>query len=108
MEMGRRWGQDGTSGISLRAGKEGAGMLGRCSRLSSPRTTSLPPPGVCGDWKNHFTVAQSQAFDRVYREQMRGLPTFPWDEDPDEASPDPDPSPDPSPNPDRASEHPSP
>ena len=47
-------------------------------------------------------MAQSEAFDRLYREQMRGLPTFPWDVDPEDASPDPDPSP----SPDQASEAP--
>ncbi|KAM9225868.1 sulfotransferase 2B1 isoform 1-T1 [Dugong dugon] len=53
--------------------------------------------GVSGDWRNYFTVAQSEAFDRIYREQMRGQPTFPWDEAPKDASPDLEPSPDPSP-----------
>lgn len=61
--------------------REGAGVLGaggttlRLRPQLRPSLRSLP--GVCGDWKNHFTLAQSEAFDRVYREQMRGAADLP-------------------------------
>ncbi|XP_060029096.1 sulfotransferase 2A1-like [Erinaceus europaeus] len=37
--------------------------------------------GISGDWRNHLTVAQAEAFDRAFQEKMVDLPPelFPWE-----------------------------
>ncbi|XP_012508936.1 PREDICTED: bile salt sulfotransferase [Propithecus coquereli] len=37
--------------------------------------------GVTGDWKNYFSVAQAEAFDKLFKEKMADLPRelFPWE-----------------------------
>ncbi|OXB74358.1 UNVERIFIED_CONTAM: hypothetical protein H355_002423 [Colinus virginianus] len=45
---------------------------------------NIPSSGICGDWKNHFTVTQSETFNRIYQERMQGLNVaFPWDRNQD-------------------------
>uniref|UniRef100_A0A8C3FB25 Sulfotransferase n=1 Tax=Chrysemys picta bellii TaxID=8478 RepID=A0A8C3FB25_CHRPI len=54
--------------------------------------------GITGDWKNQLTTAQSENFDRIYREQMQGLDlSFPWDQPSPQPSPPPTECSDPSP-----------
>ncbi|XP_048452733.1 amine sulfotransferase-like [Rhincodon typus] len=36
--------------------------------------------GIVGDWKNHFTVAENEMFDRLFQEKMKGVPLkYTWE-----------------------------
>uniref|UniRef100_A0A8C6QVF7 Sulfotransferase n=1 Tax=Nannospalax galili TaxID=1026970 RepID=A0A8C6QVF7_NANGA len=76
------------------------------SSLLDHRRGAFLRKGISGDWKNHFTVAQSETFNRVYRKKMQGQPSFPWDVSPEDTSPDGEPDPEPRPSPGPASEDP--
>ncbi|XP_028717834.1 bile salt sulfotransferase 1-like [Peromyscus leucopus] len=47
----------------------------------APNGLVLLRKGKTGDWKNHFTVAQAEAFDKIFQEKMAGFPPglFPWE-----------------------------
>nr|XP_044990134.1 sulfotransferase 2A1-like [Jaculus jaculus] len=46
-----------------------------------PNGVLLMRKGISGDWKNHFTVAQAEAFNKIFQEKMACFPPefFPWE-----------------------------
>ncbi|XP_019513675.1 PREDICTED: bile salt sulfotransferase isoform X2 [Hipposideros armiger] len=50
--------------------------------LLDQKNGSFMRKGISGDWKNYFTVAQAEVFDKIFQEKTADLPRelFPWEE----------------------------
>ncbi|XP_077867578.1 sulfotransferase 1C2A-like, partial [Saccoglossus kowalevskii] len=53
-----------------------------CSFKNMKKASLMEPSvrkGIVGDWKNVFTVAENEAFERIYNEKMKGTGlSFEW------------------------------
>ncbi|XP_069597076.1 sulfotransferase 2B1-like [Ranitomeya imitator] len=66
---------------SFKAMKENVMSNWTQSELVDNSKGSFLRKGVAGDWKNHFTVAQSEYFDKIYKEKMKDVNVkFFWEE----------------------------
>ncbi|XP_073403256.1 sulfotransferase 2B1-like isoform X2 [Dendrobates tinctorius] len=66
---------------SFKAMKENAMSNWTQSELVDHSKGSFLRKGIAGDWKNHFTVAQSEYFDKIYKEKMKDVNVkFFWEE----------------------------
>ncbi|KAM4824955.1 sulfotransferase 2A1-like [Thomomys bottae] len=65
---------------SFQAMKENKMSNFSLAKLDSDGHSVMMRKGVSGDWKSHFTVAQAEAFDKLFQAKMAGFPPelFSW------------------------------